>query len=1302
MSSKSETAEIETTGQTGPAPHYDLVVVGSSAGGVEALSRLVATLPTTFPAPIVIAQHLDPARPSHLGAILERRSNLPVRTVGDREPLLPGVVYVVPADRDIEVTDHHVRLLSDAARHSKPSVNLLFSSAARMHGERLIAVILTGTGSDGAAGAREVKAAGGMVVIENPETASYPGMPLALAPTTVDVVADLERIGPLLFELLTGAYTPVQATTTGETEDSSLTAFLEQLRDRSGIDFAQYKTPTILRRLQRRMAATGTGSLDEYRRYLASHPEEDTRLIASFLIKVTEFFRDPQLFDLLRSQVLPELIAHARSQLRQAENHNSPALRFWSAGCATGEEAYSLAILLADLLGADLEAFNVRIFATDLDPDAIAFARRGIYPATALKGLSAELLARYFTRTDDGYEVSKRVRGLVVFGQHDLGQRAPFPHIDLVLCRNVLIYFTPELQRRALHLFAFALREGGYLVLGKAETSGALADLFTPVGQARLKVFRRHGERTLIPPVRHKGLLSLTPRSGPPPGQVAPGELLSRRGAPRKVRAAASSASGKETAMSDTTAEPAPDGQRAGNVLDPLRPGAGPPRMQTASEKLGSLVLELPIGVVVVDRQYDVETINAAAHRLLGIFRSAVGKDLIHLAANVPSGPLRAAIDAAFRAVSPPVADPAVLDTVITVQTAQGDQRDLRIACYPRWVAAGPGTGSQRDRTATAGVEPDAPPGAEARPRAQQSTAERVVLLISDVTEAEQQRRAALEAAVREQRGREDAAAREARDRTQAQSRTQQDQEQAQRRQQEQIERLTRQLDSVGAINRDLLEANQELTAAVLDLRAVNEDLLVSHEEVQASAEEIKTLNEELQASNEELETLNEEMEATNEELQTTNEDLQARSLELQRLAATLEEQRGASDAERARLAAILLSMADAVLVVDASGAPVLTNAAYAAMFGGANAILAPEDEQGRLLPPEATPQRRATGGEPFSMVFYLPAADGTRREFEANGQPIRDIGADGSTDGKAAARGDIVGGVVTIRDVTERSLHRLQDQFVTLASHELRSPLTSQLTALQLLTKRVARQRAAGPGEARDEHASGDASSGASDAETIASLATVEAAFAIDDNWRLLGMALYDGLLLKALVNDLTDVERLKHGKLALYRERLDLKALVREVVDRMRRQAQGHTLHVAVAGADAEPLWVAGDALRLEQVLRNLLTNACKYAPASERVDVRLRRVDGAAGAAAELQVEDYGPGIAAAALPSLFTRFYQVTRPDSLRHTGLGLGLFICRQLIEAHDGTITVTSEEGKGTCFTVRLPVLERMGGGEKG
>lgn len=604
-----ETPVADDTGQ--------LVVVGASAGGIEALLTLVSTLPADFPAPIVIAQHLDPQRQSQLGALLAGRSLLPVRTVTDHERLVPGTVYVVPADLDVEVSDHHVAVLPHADRKPTPSVDRLLATAARTFHDSLIAVVLTGTGSDGASGAQAVKAYGGTVIVQNPETARFPGMPQSVPVGAVDVVVDLPAIGPLLVDLLSGAYVP-----SGLADSDSLRPFLERIRERTGLDFTAYKRPTISRRLQRRMAAVGVDELESYRRYVDRNPEELNQLVAHFLIKVTEFFRDPELFAALRERVLPALIAEAR---------NRGELRIWSAGCATGEEAYSVAMLVADLLGDDLESLPVRIFATDVSPDAVEFARRGLYPATAVAALPKEVVDRHFVRVDSGYEVRKAIRSLIIFGEHDLARRAPFPRIDLVLCRNVLIYFTTDLQRRALQLFAFSLRLGGYLVLGKSETVGPFPEFFT-LEQPRLKLFRRVGEAMAMPAHQMMDALPMSP--------------IARAGRRPLLRPQAALA----TQSSQLTA----------NV-----------------QRLDRIMEEIDVGVAAVNRQYDVLSINAAARRLLGIHTVAIGEDIVHRVAAALREPLRLALDAALAGEKSTFTQHLARDVV------DGEERDLTVTCMP-------------------------------------------------------------------------------------------------------------------------------------------------------------------------------------------------------------------------------------------------------------------------------------------------------------------------------------------------------------------------------------------------------------------------------------------------------------------------------------------------------------------------------------------------------------------------------------------------------------------------------------------
>jgi two-component system CheB/CheR fusion protein len=599
-----------------------LVVVGSSAGGIGALSGLVSSLPDDFNAPIVVAQHLDPSRESHLQEILARKSTLLVKTVTEHEPLQAGVVFVVPANRQVNITDSEIDLSSEpSSGRPMPSINILMETAAGIFGENLIAVVLSGTGTDGTEGARTVSQAGGTVIIQDPETAEFGEMPRSLAPSTVDIVASLEEIGPVLKNLISGVAVIEKSS---EDEERALDRFLEELNNTRDVDFRSYKRPTILRRLGRRMVATGCESIDEYSRYLDLHPEEYAQLIGAFLIKVTEFFRDPELFDYLKEEVLPDLIAEARDNEKQ--------LRIWSAGCATGEEAYSLAILISEVLAKEAGLFNVRIFATDIDEDAVKYARHGLYPPSALKGLSEEQIGRYFVEESGSFQVKKQIRSMIVFGEHDLAQRSPFPNIDLVVSRNVLIYFSTELQHRALQLFAYSLRDGGYLALGKAESPSLLAELFAPVDRHN-KVFRRQGQRFLLPPI------------------------LPMRPAPRARR---EQRSGEREFLSSSQ-------------------GGAQPQLSVASRATGEdLIKELPVGVAVVARDYTIEAINTSARQMLSIPGVGIGQDFLHEMQDVPYEEVRRTIDEAFRESSTTQSDEFAVEEITT-----GEPRYLRLTCQP-------------------------------------------------------------------------------------------------------------------------------------------------------------------------------------------------------------------------------------------------------------------------------------------------------------------------------------------------------------------------------------------------------------------------------------------------------------------------------------------------------------------------------------------------------------------------------------------------------------------------------------------
>ncbi len=743
----------------------DLVVVGASAGGIEALSILVSTLPLDFPVPIVLAQHLDPNRPSNLDHILQRRTTLPVILVTSSSKLEPGKIYVVPANRHILVKDHHVEVQEDSAKHPRPSIDALLSSAAEVYGDRLIAVILTGSGSDGAAGAVNVKNAGGTIIVQDPHTARYPSMPLALPPTIVDFEVKIENIGPLLYNLLLGV-TIVQ---TEERTEDTLREILELVSHQASVDFRQYKTSTILRRIGRRMTVTHVHTIRDYAEYLRSYPEEVGELVKAFLINVTQFFRDTEAFNYIKNEILPKLIEKARAQEK--------VLRFWTAGCATGEEPYSLAMLLSDMLGAELPEWSIKIFATDLDEPAITFARRGIYSDALLRGMPEDYRSRFFEHVDQGYRISKTLRQMVIFGQQDLSRSAPFPRIDLVLCRNVLIYFSPELQDYVLNQFAFSLSPDGYLFLGKAETVRP-AQSYLELVNKQWKVYRCTGN--VLPSVRRQHMPEIaTPR--------LEGRVTSR----------------SNKSMSIPHEQDIP---LATTEYGQLR-------------RFNELLLRfLPIGVVVIDRNYRILTANSAARRLLGLRDVTNDQDFLHTVRGIPYSVTRTAIDAVFRERN------AVMLPEIELEVASGGNgRFLSLSLALMQVEA--------------------------------NTPEFAAISVSDVTEQVQIRRQ-LESA-------------------------QSEQAQLMNELGTTNKRLSYVNKELMDANEELQVANEELMLTHEELQATVEEFETTNEELQATNEELETNNEELQATNEELETTNDELRARTSELQEVAQTLDSERVRL-------------------------------------------------------------------------------------------------------------------------------------------------------------------------------------------------------------------------------------------------------------------------------------------------------------------------------------------------------------------------------------------------------------------------------------
>ena len=461
-----------------PLPAFAVVGLGASAGGLEALERFLAHVPASCGMAFVVVQHLDPTHPDLLVELLQRATPMPVLQVTDGLKLQPGQVHVIPPNRDLSLHRGRLHLLEPVApRGLRLPIDFFFRSLALDRGNLAVGVVLSGMGSDGALGLRAIKDAGGLAFAQSPATAKFDGMPAcALEAGLADAVGAPEELPERILAALSGGVVAAK-------DQASLDKIVVILRDQTGHDFSRYKKPTIHRRIERRMGLHQMSRLQDYVRYLRENPGEVERLFQELLIGVTQFFRDPEAWDHLRDEVLPQLFA---------ANPQGTVFRAWTPGCSTGEEAYSLAMAFREAQEglADGGRFSLLIFATDLDKHAIDRARQGVFPATIEGDVGRERLERFFVPEERGYRVGKAIREMVIFAPQNIAMDPPFTKLDILTCRNLLIYLDAELQQKLLPLFHYSLKSKGVLFLGSAETIGAATELFAPLDR-KFRLYRR-------------------------------------------------------------------------------------------------------------------------------------------------------------------------------------------------------------------------------------------------------------------------------------------------------------------------------------------------------------------------------------------------------------------------------------------------------------------------------------------------------------------------------------------------------------------------------------------------------------------------------------------------------------------------------------------------------------------------------------------------------------------------------------------------------------------------------------------
>jgi two-component system, chemotaxis family, CheB/CheR fusion protein len=464
-----------------------IVAIGASAGGMQAFTELIRSLRADTGMAFVLIQHLDPKHHSILAELLARETVMKVAEVSEGMKAEPNRVYVIPPNASMTITDHKFHL---SPRGDSPAAHMttdqFMRSLAEDHGNRAVGVILSGTGSDGTLGMVEIQAHGGITFAQDESTAKYDGMPRsAIAAGCVDYVLPPKEIAHELARIARHPY--VFRDRNAESAEllpigsSGLGSIFNMLRRATGLDFTHYRQTTIVRRIHRRMVVHKIEKLDEYVKYLQSNPAELKALYQDMLINVTSFFRNPRVFDALKSQVFPNIFK---------SHPPDSTIRLWTPGCASGEETYSLAILLLEFLGEKASHVPIQLFGTDVSESSITRARAGLYPENIRGDVAPDRLRRYFTQTEGGFRISKNIRDICIFAQHNLLNDPPFSQMDLICCRNLLIYLEPVLQNKAISLFHYAIRPGGYLVLGTSEGVGHLSSLFAPEDRA-FKIFSK-------------------------------------------------------------------------------------------------------------------------------------------------------------------------------------------------------------------------------------------------------------------------------------------------------------------------------------------------------------------------------------------------------------------------------------------------------------------------------------------------------------------------------------------------------------------------------------------------------------------------------------------------------------------------------------------------------------------------------------------------------------------------------------------------------------------------------------------
>ena len=1193
--------------------------IGASAGGLESLEQLFSVVPQDTGLAFVVVQHLSPDFRSLMDELIARRSDMPVVVVEDGVAVTANHIYLMPPGKEMIIRDRHLWLTDKEPHTFSLPIDGFFRSLAQDVGAQAVAIVLSGSGSDGSRGIVDVKRAGGLVLAESPATAKFDGMPLAAAATGV---VDHVHAPAELARLLCGL-PPLTTADPDEplSEDPAMDAVLRLLRDNFGIDFSLYKMTTVGRRIQRRVELLRVAGLPEYLDQLMDDPDELHRLYQDLLIGVTQFFRDPRAFEALEREVVPKLLDRVKPE---------DELRVWVAGCATGEEVYSLAMLFVEACAARDRAVRVKILATDVHQRSLEYAGAGIYGEDQLARVSPDRLERFFTKRAAGYQVAPELRQLIVFARHNVTKDPPFTKMHLISCRNLLIYFQPQAQRAVLSLFHFGLVAGGTLFLGASETPGSLADEFATIDE-HAKIYRKRRDVHLLNQVRLP--IAHTP-----------------------VR-------------------------RPITTIDlPRAPGVDPLLLSTYDQLLE---LFMPPALL-VDESGALIDVYSGAERLLEFKPRRPTGNVVEL---LPPE-LRAVVAGAMQRARKdrrPVSYSGVrisdgareLSCLVTVQPLVHPRTGAsNIIITLREMASG---------------DPAQPPGEDAAVPPTAASLERLSMLEGELQYTRETLQATieeLETSNEEMQATNEELVASNEELQSTNEELHSVNEELYTVNAEYQQKIT-ELEELNSDMAHLLEGTDVGTVFLdreLRIRRFTSRIATvfrfQHHDIGRRIGDF--------SHNIERPQLMDEIESSLRRGEVVEDEVRDRAgtpyllrilpyrvvqrasgnghgpghavadARIDGVVLTLTDV-SALDKARTRveqLSAIVECSNDAILAVDLGGTITSWNGGAEQRYGY-RADEAIGQHASMLMAPDRAHElshhlARIAACEKLEELDHVSSLcrhkDGTFTEVSVMISPI-------------LHHAKVVGAAVIARDVSRltrmqraledeqrkvRTLLQRREEFLAMLSHELRNPLAAIISATAVL------EESAGP------HARVRRCHGVLDRQSSH---------------------------MKRLLDDLLDVSRITSDKLAIEVEDLDLRGTIEMAIETTSPLFAERGIRLATRIADG-PLPVKGDGRRLVQVITNLLANAASHSPPGTSVWLAAARD----GHQLHLSVLDDGDGIAPELQPHIFELFVQAEQKLDRSRGGLGVGLSLVKAIVERHGGTISVHSDgDGKGSEFRIALP-----------